>query len=44
MSLILNTAWSDVLRKKANGIDDCVLGEVQDVQEEFIVTEKGIIK
>ena len=43
MSMILNTAWSDLLRKKASGIDDCDLGEVQDVQAEFIVTEKGII-
>ena len=41
--MILNTAWSDLLRKKASGIDDCDLGEVQDVQAEFIVTEKGII-
>jgi hypothetical protein len=41
--MILNTAWSDLLRKKASGIDECDLGEVRDVQEEFIVTEKGII-
>jgi hypothetical protein len=41
--MILNTAWNDLLRKKASGIDDCDLGEVQDVLEEFIVTEKGII-
>jgi len=43
MSMILNTAWSDLLRKKASGIDECDLGEVRDVLEEFIVTEKGII-
>ena len=43
MSMILNTAWSDLLRKKASGIDECDLGEARDVQEEFIVTEKGII-
>ena len=41
--MIVNTAWNDLLRKKASGIDDCDLGEIQDVQAEFIVTEKGII-
>jgi transcriptional regulator of NAD metabolism len=41
--MILNTAWNDLLRKKANAIDDCDLGEVQEVQAEFIVTENGII-
>jgi len=41
--MIVNTAWNDLLKKKASGIDDCDLGEVQDVQAEFIVIEKGII-
>ena len=41
--MILNTAWDDLLNKKASGVDDCDLGEVQEVQEQFIVTEKGII-
>ena len=40
--MILNTAWKDFLKKKASGID-CDLGEVQQVQAELIVTEKGII-
>ena len=25
------------------GIDECDFGEIQQIQEEFIVTEKGII-
>jgi hypothetical protein len=41
--MILNTAWNVLFRKKASGIDDCDLGEVQEVQAEFIVTENGII-
>jgi len=41
--MILNTAWDNLLKKKASGVDDCDLGEVEEVQEEFIVTEKGII-
>ena len=36
-------AWSDILKKKATGIDDCDLGEVQQIGTDFIVTEKGII-
>ena len=42
MFVILNTAWKDFLKKKASGID-CDLGEVQQVQAELVVTEKGII-
>ena len=41
--MILKTAWKDLLKKQVSGIDDCDFGEVQNVQEEFIVTEKGII-
>ncbi|HEY7696646.1 MAG TPA: hypothetical protein VH797_11170 [Nitrososphaeraceae archaeon] len=43
LSMILNTAWDDFLKKKASGVDDFDLGEVQQVEGEFIVTEKGII-
>lgn len=39
----LDTAWSDILKKEATGIDDCDLGEVQQIGTDFIVTEKGII-
>ena len=39
----LDTAWSDILKKEATGIDDCDLGEVRRIGTDFIVTEKGII-
>ncbi|HEX5573524.1 MAG TPA: hypothetical protein VFX26_03255 [Nitrososphaeraceae archaeon] len=39
----LDTAWSGILKKEATGIDDCDLGEVQQIEKDFIVTEKGII-
>lgn len=39
----LDTAWSDILKKEATGIDDCDLGEVLQIGTDFIVTEKGII-
>ncbi len=39
-----NTVWDELLKKEANGIDDnCDLGEVQKVEADVIVTEKGII-
>ena len=41
--MTLKTAWEDLLKKQVSGIDDCDFGEVQQVQEEFIVTEGGII-
>lgn len=41
--MILNTAWNALSKKKAGGVDDCDLGVVEEVQDEFIVTEKGII-
>jgi hypothetical protein len=43
ISMNLNTEWDNLLKKKASGVDDCDLGGVQEVQEEFIVTEKGIV-
>lgn len=39
----LDTAWSDILKKEATGIDDCDLGVVQQIGTDFIVTERGII-
>ena len=39
----LETTWSDVLKKEATGIDDCDLGEVQQIGTDFVVTENGII-
>ena len=41
--MILKTAWEDLFKKQASGIDDCDFGEVQQILEEFIVTEGGII-
>jgi hypothetical protein len=38
ISLSLDTAWSDILKKEATGIDDCDLGEVQQIGTDFIVT------
>jgi hypothetical protein len=38
-----DTAWDEVLKKEASGVDNCDLDNVQQVEREFIVTEKGVI-
>jgi hypothetical protein len=35
--------WEDVLKKEAIGIDKCDLGKVQQIQDDTIITEKGVI-
>jgi hypothetical protein len=42
-SMNLNIDWDEVIDKKARGIDDYDLGEVQEVQENVVVTQKGIL-
>ena len=37
-----NINWDEVIDKKARGIDDYDLGEVQEVQGNVVVTQKGI--
>ena len=43
ISVILDTVWDALPYKKASGVDDCDLGVVEEVQNEFIVTVNGII-
>ena len=38
-----NINWDEVIYRKALGIDDYDLGEVQEVQENVVVTQKGIL-
>ena len=38
-----NINWNEVIYKKARGLDDYDLGEVLEVQDNVIVTQKGII-
>ena len=35
--------WYDVIKKEARGINDEDLGEVQDVQSDYVIIEKGMI-
>lgn len=38
-----NIRWENVLKKEAFGIDECDLGKVQQIKDETIITEKGVI-
>jgi hypothetical protein len=35
--------WSDVIKKEARGINDLDLGEVQEVTDDKVIVQKGII-
>ena len=35
--------WAKVVKKEARGIDDYDLGEVQKFDDQYVVTEKGLL-
>lgn len=35
--------WDKAIKKEARGIDDYDLGEVQSVNDQFVVTERGVV-
>ena len=38
-----NFPWNEIIKKEARGIDDADFGEIQSVDPEYVVTQKGII-
>ena len=38
-----NIDWTKVVKKEARGLDDYDLGEVQEVDEEHVITKKGVV-
>ena len=38
-----NITWSETIKKEARGIDDADFGEIQSVDSEYVITQKGII-
>ena len=36
--------WNDIMKKEARGIDDLDLGEVQEVSEDKVIVQRGIIE
>ena len=41
VALSSNINWDEVIDKKARGIDDYDLGEVQEVNDNLVITQKG---
>ena len=35
--------WEKVIKKEARGLDDYDLGEVQEVNEDIVITKKGVV-
>lgn len=35
--------WEKVIKKEARGIDDYDLGEVQEINEQHVITKKGAV-
>ena len=35
--------WDKVIKKEARGLDDYDLGEVQEVNEDTVITKKGVV-
>ena len=35
--------WDKIIKKEARGLEDYDLGEVQEVNEQFVVTKKGTV-
>ena len=35
--------WNNVIKKEARGLDDYDLGEVQEVNNQFVITKKGVV-
>ena len=38
-----NIDWNDVIKKEARGIEDEDFGEIQDIQGNYILVQKGIV-
>ena len=38
-----NINWDDVLKKEARGLDDADFGEVHEVEDDFVLTQKGVV-
>jgi len=35
--------WEEVIKKEARGLDDYDLGEVQEVNDDSVITKKGVV-
>ena len=39
----VNIDWNEIMKKEARGINDFDLGEVQEIQSDVVVTQKGTL-
>ena len=39
----INIDWNEIIKKEARGINDFDLGEVQEIQSDVVVTQKGVL-
>ena len=37
------TNWDEIVKKEARGLDDYDLGEVQNLNEQFVETKRGVV-
>ena len=44
MSFKNDIPWNETIKKEARGIDDADFGEIQSVDPEYVITQKGIIE
>jgi hypothetical protein len=40
---VTGVKWGDVIKKEARGSDDADLGEIQDVDQTYVITQRGNI-
>ena len=38
-----NIEWNEIVKKEARGINDFDLGEVQEIQDDVVITQKGVL-
>ena len=43
MESISNINWNELMGKEARGINDDDLGEVQRIEDEYVVTQAGVV-
>jgi len=43
LNIINDIDWNDVIKKEARGYDDTELGNVQEIKDNYIIIQKGII-
>ena len=43
MNFIDNIDWNDVIQKEARGLNNIELGEVQEIKDNYIIVQKGLI-